>query len=931
MNTDTIKSIIKLFAISANNNENCSVKSATEIFKEFLDHTVEDKYIDNLLKDFLDCIDKYSSFRSDKKTSLNSVRIIRFCEESGISLSKKERFQVIFYLIFLTNNLSSDTKSFDFVKLVSECYGFSESEFLRYFDFITGEQNIESIELTLNNEKIADYLITPYKFIIFKPYISGSILINNILIKETKSYLLGTNSIVSYKKLKKYYFHELAGYYSKSFDDNIFSLKLEDVQVTKKKKVLLHKISLSFNSGELIGIIGKSGSGKTTLLKAIAGIENYSGQIIYGNGSNSKAFVSQANYFIPLFSVREHLIQRMDFLQIFLHKREDLLNSVLRSVGLDKDKEKISIHTDNTAYQLSGGQQKRLAIAMELITDPDILLLDEPTSGLASNDSLKIIELLKSIAGRNKSVIASIHQPDYETLMLFDKILIIDEFGYPVYFGSPFSAIEYFRNILGRIDKNSLLETSFNPSVLLNLIDESRYDESGNEKEERRLEPQFLYNKFLESNISEEKEVLSNAENCKNRYGKQIFFSSVVNHLKFSLKVDWKNKIRISLLLSLPLIMSIILSWLCKFSLSGTYLYYYNPNIPVWILIILISSVFFGLVSSGHEYIYLRQFHNSENLLINKNTSLLLSKIIKYLIFSFLQSVMLVFPSVLILKIGFHFFNLFFVVWLLVLWGNLVGLLLSSLFRSVTTVYLLIPLIIIPQMIFSGALIKFDNFNNSLLKKDEIPLLAEIMPLRWAPEAIITQFFLKNNFEKNFLNEKRSFYEAIYYLDFVIPAIHEVYSKDTMEATILFNNEFNDLQIKEHSLYAALNASEDIFKRQKLNSGKAMDHIYNSLADPESIMLRFTNKAVNDIIQTQSILEPYVIRNKKFDRKYMITYHISRSSYENNSFLIGVKRICKHYISTYLYNLIVISIFNVLFIVCLFVTVKLKKWNMKII
>jgi hypothetical protein len=236
-------------------------------------------------------------------------------------------------------------------------------------------------------------------------------------------------------------------------------------------------------------------------------------------------------------------------------------------------------------------------------------------------------------------------------------------------------------------------------------------------------------------------------------------------------------------------------------------------------------------------------------------------------------------------------------------------------------------------MIFSGALIDFENFNNKFHKRNEIPLFAGIVPLRWASEAIITQLFLENNYERNFTGEKILFYESLYYLDFVIPEIRKIYAKDSIKAQVLFDNEFNiginSLEIKENSLDVALNIAEDIFMRQKINTETALDNIYAKLNNPVLMMTEFSNKAVNSIISRRNISLPYIIKNQRFERKYMISYHISRTLYENNSFLIGIKKCGNFHLRTCTYNILILVLYNILIISLLFILVSFNNKHQK--
>ncbi len=100
-------------------------------------------------------------------------------------------------------------------------------------------------------------------------------------------------------------------------------------------------------------------------------------------------------------------------------------------------------HTFNKL--ISGGQRKRLNIALELIREPSVLFVDEPTSGLSSRDSENMMDLLRELALKGKLVFVVIHQPSSEIYKMFDKIIFLDIGGYMIYYGNPVEAVMYFK------------------------------------------------------------------------------------------------------------------------------------------------------------------------------------------------------------------------------------------------------------------------------------------------------------------------------------------------------------------------------------------------------------------------------------------------------------------------------------------------------
>ncbi|MCF0207201.1 MAG: ATP-binding cassette domain-containing protein, partial [Bacteroidales bacterium] len=505
-----------------------------------------------------------------------------------------------------------------------------------------------------------------------------------------------------------------------------------------------------------VGIMGKSGSGKTTLLKTIAGIDkNFSGQIFKHTQNEDsdfhRAYLPQTTTAVPLFSVKQHLQQRLDFLQIRQNK-EETISSALKMVELEEFADNIVAKSDGRSWQISGGQQKRLGIAIEMLANPEVLVLDEPTSGLSSTDSLNIVSLLRKIARQQKIVIASIHQPDYETFMLFDKIILIDEGGYPIFYGSPTESAEYFRKVADKIDLESLLETHFNPGVLLNIIGETKTTENGGT--ERKIPAEKWYNLFKNNYAVPPKANIKSATKSKENP-----LLSFWNQLKFTTLCEIKNKWRLFILLLIPPITSLAMSLISRHSLSESYSYFSNPNVPAWLMMLLISAFFFGLVISGHEFIFLRQFHKNEHIISRRAISLALAKATKYLIVSLVFATLLVVPAVFVIGCKFLCGKLLIACWMLVLCGNLLSLILSVFFKNVSTIYLLAPIIIILQMIFSGGLVQFDNFNQNFTNKEGKPYLADIMPIRWADEACMTAAFYENPIEMEIYPYKVKYYE----------------------------------------------------------------------------------------------------------------------------------------------------------------------------
>lgn len=221
----------------------------------------------------------------------------------------------------------------------------------------------------------------------------------------------------------------------------------------QSRRLLLDDLSGYAEPGRIMAIMGPSGSGKSTLLDSLAGrlAQNavLTGNILL-NGKKKRleygivAYVTQEDTMLGTLTVRETIAYSANLrLPSSMSKEEvnDIVEGTLLEMGLQECADGI---VGNWHLRgISGGEKKRLGIALEILTRPSLLFLDEPTSGLDSAAAFFVVQALRSIAHDGRTVISSIHQPSSEVFALFDDLFLLSG-GQTVYFGESKRAAEFF-------------------------------------------------------------------------------------------------------------------------------------------------------------------------------------------------------------------------------------------------------------------------------------------------------------------------------------------------------------------------------------------------------------------------------------------------------------------------------------------------------
>ncbi|XP_053383188.1 protein white-like [Mercenaria mercenaria] len=232
-----------------------------------------------------------------------------------------------------------------------------------------------------------------------------------------------------------------------------------NVYVKPKNRICCRRVYGNVKPGTLLAIIGASGSGKTTLLNMLtsridnkflttAGDIRVNGRNVGNEIRNISAYVRQDDMFIATMTVKEHLtfraLLRMDK-NISKEKRMQRVKEVIEEFGLQKCMNNM-IGDPGRIKGISGGEMRRLSFASEILNDPPLLFCDEATSGLDSFMAENVVQHLRALTEKGKTVLCTIHQPSSEVFVLFHQILIMAE-GRIAFLGSLQDALDFYKSV----------------------------------------------------------------------------------------------------------------------------------------------------------------------------------------------------------------------------------------------------------------------------------------------------------------------------------------------------------------------------------------------------------------------------------------------------------------------------------------------------
>ena len=820
MSEEILKALMQLFAIIAKQDDGVETNERDYVLN-FLTQQLNDEAIE----EYIALFDKkagYTGASSNEKNSerkltsvKDSVRILSLCKKINKTLTQKQKVIVLLRLFELVNaDRKFSEQRMAIINTVAEVFKISQDEYTSIENYVVYNEvdKLDHPNIMIINDQ--ENPCTQCKHIksgdldgsIFILHISTvdlyflrysgdeEIYLNGLPLNNKRIYLFAHGGSIKLPKGKPIYYSDVVAHYLADKTSLKISYVAENIGYEfANGAVGLRNISFSENQGKLVGIMGASGAGKTTLLNVLAGLNSPTTGEVRINGINLHEEEEQLKGVIGYIPQDDLLIEELTVFQnlyynaklVFKDKEEDeirgLVDRTLYSLGLGEIKD-LKVGSPMNKL-ISGGQRKRLNIALELIREPAILFVDEPTSGLSSRDSENVMDLLRELTLKGILIFVVIHQPSSEIFKMFDNMVILDEGGYMVYYGNPVESVMYFKKLDAQINSDvGECPTcgNVNPELIFNIMEARVVDEYGQYTDKRKVSPKKWEERLHENvTITQVPEVEEEPPSSTNlpRWLTQFRIYTIRDMLS---KISNKQYVALNLL-EAP-ILAFILSYIIRYipdPTSGEYIFRLNENIPIFIFMSIIVALFLGLTVSAEEIFRDRKILRREQFLNLSKSSYLASKVLLLTIISAIQAILFVAIANSILEIRDMYFEYWLVLFVTSVCANMLGLNISASFNSAVTIYIIIPLLMIPMMILSGAMFPFDKLNRSISSVEKVPLIAEIMPTKWSYEALMVNQYKNNDFEEFFYDLKKKESQANFKTVYYIPELKK--SVDTVE------------------------------------------------------------------------------------------------------------------------------------------------------
>ena len=679
-------------------------------------------------------------------------------------------------LLRLMEFCGSDSESaHDMFKAMAEKFCIPEEQYRDFSDFVGNREtehvklhHIEGFDGTLKT------LLDPVTGLLVFTYLGeDTVLLNDVPVLAGAYQVWQQSSVLKKHNGRPVYYSSLISTYSNA-DEQTQSVEFcgRDINFRfPNSDNGMHDLSFTLTNGELLAIMGGSGTGKTTLLSLLNGsLKPQSGTITINGHDISEpqakdliGFVPQDDLLIEELTVYQNLwfTAKLCFAGMSDEEIDRRVMKTLKNLGLDAIKD-LKVGSAINKY-ISGGQRKRLNIALELIREPAVLFLDEPTSGLSSADTEKVILLLKEQTLKGKLIVVNIHQPSSDVYQLFDRLWLLDRGGYPVFDGNPIDAITYFKEAANYADaETSACPTcgNVNPEIVLNIIDEKTISNTGESSDERKMSPQDWHELYMKNREEMAVPAVSDVPPSDQKKPHALKQFLIFLHRNIKTKITNVQYLCITLL-EAP-VLALICALLTRYAPPEGYSVMDNKNLVSYFFMAVIVATFTGMSGSAEEIIKDRALLKRESFLNLSYGSYIWSKIVYMAGVSLIQTFLFILVGNAIMGLHGLFWEWWLILFVTAFLANLTGLLLSQCLSSVVAIYISIPLLLIPQILLCGLVVSFTDLTPKSTTGN-VPLIGDLIPSRWSYEALAVTSFTDNPYEAQFFENDKEKYETQFY------------------------------------------------------------------------------------------------------------------------------------------------------------------------
>jgi ABC transport system ATP-binding/permease protein len=571
-------------------------------------------------------------------------------------------------------------------------------------------------------------------------------------------------------------------------------LEVQDVSLRfRGGDVALDGISFAANRGEMVCVMGASGCGKSTLLKTICGqLAPTSGSVLLNGQSlynqvealrEYVAYIPQDDAFDEHLTILENLDYAAAIRSPHLSTKDRLRRVDGKLIELGLSERRDSLVGSSVKKYLSGGERKRLNIGLDMISSADVFLFDEPTSGLSSKDSEHVIEIIRGLA-HNKIVLVTIHTPTSKIFQMFSKAVLLDKGGRLVFFGTPQEMLQYFAQVEHQQHFGTELGGcpacgTTRPEFIFDVLETPLRDLSGDVIYEenargqliasRRYSPDYWRDKYESFRLIQEMRQVSvvqpsttappipSAKHQPVRWRDEWVKFRTIFKRAFISKL--RNRTNLWTTIFEAPLLSALIGFVLRYAENQSYDFEHAFHIPTYLFLSLVVAMFLGLTNSADDIIRDRTILQRERNLNIHLPYYVVSKFITLSLFAVIQSALFIAIGNTILEIRGMFWPYLWFIGTTAVSGVAGGLLISALVDDAKTAANIVPLVLIPQIILGGALIKYEEMNRNLdfiyaLTRDrmaqnavtsgkvngqnvEVPLICELIPMRWSYESLV--------------------------------------------------------------------------------------------------------------------------------------------------------------------------------------------------